>query len=389
MTDAPATAGARVAAVILAAGWSSRMGAFKPLLPFGGSTVLGHTVGIMRAAGIDDIFVVIGNEAEAMKAEATRLGVVAVTNADFDSGMFSSVKAGVAAVPADVAGIVLLPVDIPLLRSSTVARVVEAARGGDAPVVHPIFRGERGHPPFIRRTLFDEILTGQGRLRDILERHVRLSLEVPVFDRGCLSDMDYPEDYARLKAALARHVHPDALECEAMLEAACTPPATRRHCRAVAMLAADIARRLVETGVALDVGLVEAAARLHDIDKGEADHAAAGAARLAAFGFAEVAEVVKRHMELPVDEPPLSAASIVYLADKLIQGESRVTPERRFAPAFARFAGNAEALAGARRRFAAVIAVKEAVEARIDLSDEATNSERHARDLPAIGGRYP
>ena len=169
-----------------------------------------------------------------------------VHNAKFAEGMFTSVQAGVASLPAGIEGFLLLPVDVPLIRASTVRRVLDKAAATRAPIVHPTFRGERGHPPFIGRALFGEILEsdGEGGLRAILARHEREAASVAVFDRGCLQDMDCPEDYRRLVAALAHHHVPDAEECEAMLEAAAAPGPVRRHCRAVAALATRIARQL-------------------------------------------------------------------------------------------------------------------------------------------------
>jgi len=90
---------AATAAIVLAAGFSSRMGAFKPLLPFGERTVVAHVVANLRAAGLQRIHVVTGFEAENLAPELNRLGVTRAHNPDFAKGMFSSVRAGVASLP--------------------------------------------------------------------------------------------------------------------------------------------------------------------------------------------------------------------------------------------------------------------------------------------------
>jgi molybdenum cofactor cytidylyltransferase len=355
-----------VAAIVLAAGFSSRMGVFKPLLAFGARTVLGHVVASLREAGVRRIHVVTGYQAEALAPELAALGIVPTHNAKFAGGMFTSVKAGVASLPSTVQGFLLLPVDVPLVRPSTIARVLHAAAAADAPIVHPVFRGERGHPPYVGRALFSEILEsdGEGGLRAILARHGHEAREVAVFDRGCLLDMDCPEDYRRLSAALAHRHAPEAGECEAMLEAAATPEHTRRHCRAVAALAAELARRLQEAGTPVDADLVQAAALVHDIAKGQADHAEAGAALVCEMGFPAVAEIAARHQTIAFDGR-IDESAVVYLADKLVRGEARVSLETRFAPGFERFADDPEALAGARRRYAEAQAILAAIEARI------------------------
>ncbi len=355
-----------IAAIVLAAGFSSRMGVFKPLLAFGERTVTGHVVAVLREAGVRHIHVVTGCQAELLALELAALGATPVHNAKFAEGMFTSVQAGVASLPAGIEGFLLLPVDVPLIRASTVRRVLDKAAATRAPIVHPTFRGERGHPPFIGRALFGEILEsdGEGGLRAILARHEREAASVAVFDRGCLMDMDRPDDYRRLVAALAHHHVPDAEECEAILDVAAAPEPVRRHCRAVAALATRLARQLNEAGVPLDAHLVRAAALVHDIAKGCPDHAEAGAALVREFGFPGVADVVAQHMSIAFDGK-IDESAVVYLADKLIQGEVPVRLETRFAPAFTRFAGDAGALAGARQRYADAEAILSAVESWI------------------------
>ncbi|MDC7785224.1 NTP transferase domain-containing protein [Rhodoplanes sp. TEM] len=361
-----------VAAVVLAAGRSTRMGAFKPLLPFGGAaTVLDHVVGRLRAAGIDRIHVVVGHKADETTKAAARLGAVAVRNPDVDRGMFSSVQVGIGSLPIGVAGCLLLPVDIPLLRATTLARIAAAAVETGAAILHPAFRGVRGHPPFIAAALFDTIGRADpgGSLRGVLEAHeaARPSAvrELVVFDRGSLRDMDHPADYRCLVAALAHDRAPDPEECEAMLDAAATGASVRAHGRAVAALAVTLAERLVAAGLRLDVDLVRAGALVHDIAKGRDHHAETGAAMLRAFGFPEVARIVARHMEIAFDGETLDEAVIVHLADKLVAGERRVTLAERFAPGLARFRDDPAAIAGARRRLATAEAILDAVVLRL------------------------
>jgi putative nucleotidyltransferase with HDIG domain len=379
---------ATIAAIVLAAGFSSRMGAFKPLLPFGERTVIDHVVTNLRAAGVERIHVVTGFEADALAPELTRLGVMRAHNPDFAAGMFSSVRAGVASLPPDVDAFLLAPVDVPLLRPSTIARVLRAAATRDSTVVYPTFRGKRGHPPLVRRTLFAEILSSYdgGGLRALLARHEDAASDVAVFDWGCLVDMDQRDDYRLLAAALPAHRVPDVAECEHMFDAASTPEATRRHGRAVAALATSLARRLQAAGEAIDPDLTRAAALVHDIAKGRRRHAEAGAALLREFGFPEIAAPVARHMNLAFDAARLDECAVVYLADKLVQDETRVSLETRFAPTLDRFAGDLTALAGVRRRLASARAIRAAVEARIGplgIEDET------ALGQPAGGGAWP
>ncbi len=371
MTDAAPITRGRVAAIVLAAGRSTRMGSSKPLLPFGGRTVIEHVVATLAEAGIGPIHVVVGHRGAEVAAVLADGPAAVVENAAYDLGMYSSLRAGIASLPVTVAGTLLIPCDVPAVRATTFARVAAAglARGV---VVHPTFRGEPGHPPFLPRTLFAEIIRGDGEggLRALLARHEAEASTVAVFDRACLHDMDHPPEHAALAEALAHRHVPEPDECEAILEAQAVAEPIRRHCRAVAALAVDLARRLNASGLALDVDLVGAGALLHDVAKGHARHAEVGAAILVDLGFADVASVIAQHMA--IDFAPgdaLDEAAVVHLADKCVAGERRVGLDERFAPAERRFGDDPAALAGARRRRAAAEAVLRAVAARIDFAD--------------------
>lgn len=355
-----------VAAVVLAAGRSTRMGAFKPLMPFGEGSVIGHVLGSLAQAGIAPVMAAVGHDAARLAPVVETMGAVAVFNPDFAGGMMTSVRTGIAALPDDVVAAVILPVDIPLIRPQTLRRL--AASAGNDQIVRPTFRGRIVHPPVIGRDFFADILAAPpgGTLRDFLASRAGATTTLPVIDSGTQRDMDCTADYWRLVGAIGGRRHPDADECEAMLEAAATPEPTRRHARAVTRLAIGIAGRLAAAGVALDLDLVRAGALLHDIAKGTADHAAVGARHVEAFGFPEAARIVAGHMEmafLPGDL--IDERVVVLLADKLVGGERQVTLAERFAPAFVRFADDPDALAGARRKQASVAVILAEVEARI------------------------
>ena len=338
---------ARFAALILAAGYGSRMGRFKPLLPLAGKSAIEWAVAAFRAAGVADIAVVTGYGAGELEAELHRLGVSALRNPHYDVGMYSSIQVGIASLAPVVEACFLLPVDIPLLRASTIAALAATHAAAPAAVIYPTFRGQRGHPPLIRRDLFAEILAGNGEggLRALLLRHQ--AAEVAVADEAILLDMDAPDDHQRLSLrALRRHL-PSETECEAILELEGVSEPIRRHSRAVAAVARHLAHHLDN----LDPQLPAAAALLHDVAKGQPDHAAAGAAIIARYGYPAVAEAVRQHMDFNFNEGCIDAAAIVFVADKLLREDHRVDLASRFQPAFDRFASQPEALAGARRKY--------------------------------------
>src|SRR5579863_7962918 len=104
----------RLAAIVLAAGASSRMGSLKPTLVLAGTTALERSVASFRDAGIDEVIVVLGHRAQELRPLAERCGAHPVYNKDFRVGMFSSLLAGARALPEWARGAFVLPADVPL-----------------------------------------------------------------------------------------------------------------------------------------------------------------------------------------------------------------------------------------------------------------------------------
>ena len=147
----------------------------------------------------------------------------------------------------------------------------------------------------------------------------------------------------------------DAL-CLAMLRAAGADDALVAHCRAVTALADELCARLKEKGLSLDSGAIHTAALLHDIAKGERDHAAVGGLWMKELGYPAVAEIVRQHTE--PDSDALNEAGLVFLADKLVRGAQRVELEERFSASLAK-CKTPEAQRAHARRFALARSLKE------------------------------
>lgn len=349
----------------MAGGLASRMGECKILLPLAGKSALEQIVTRMRKGGAGEILVVTGGYAERIHDEASRLNCRAVHNPAFRSGMFSSVLTGVAALPADADAFFFLPADTPLIKPSTYRSLIEAyaeARGG-VQVVYPTFMGNRTHPPLIARALAEPILawSGEGGLRGLLESGRVMGMEVATADRGSSLDMDTPADYEALKAYAEREWLPDDDECAELLRIARTPEPVVRHMKHVARTAEKLRAALASKGLVLDGRLLRAACLLHDIAKGRKDHEASGARMLAARGYRAVAAAVAAHKDLP-EKRFLGEAELLYLADKLIDGDAPSSLESRMVRMAIRFAKDEEALDAARRRIARAAEIQKRVE---------------------------
>ncbi len=209
----------RIAGLILAAGYTSRMGEFKPLLPLGGLTAIERAVSALRDGGIEDVRVVVGWRAEDLAPVLDRLGVSAVVNPDFEAGMYSSVMVGFRSLEPEKQAFVLLPVDNPLVKARTVRDLVRGYLETEAAVVYPRFLGRRGHPPVISISCLSGAPASDppGGLRSVLARYEDAALDVDVADQGTVMDMDTRSDYEDLKRYCAREDTPTDLEREALL----------------------------------------------------------------------------------------------------------------------------------------------------------------------------
>ena len=204
----------RFGAIILAAGLSTRMKAFKPLLPVDGRPALEGLIETAKAAGLTDITVVTGYNREALAPELARLGVAEAYNENYESGMFSSIQAGLAkARQSGREGYLLMPVDCPLISVSVMRAVMDGVAEGDAFAV-ALFEGKKGHPLYIPAGRIDEILAsdGQGGLAAITDRYAEEMIRVETGEEGCLLDMDTPEGYADIQKFVAKGFSREKLE---------------------------------------------------------------------------------------------------------------------------------------------------------------------------------
>ena len=366
----------RTLALILAAGFSSRMGAFKPLLPLpadGGTCSALELLCRTYAERHVPVMVVSGFRGDEVDAAALACGARSVRNPQPERGMFSSVQTGLAALPDETEAVFVHPVDVPLVRPLTLQRLLDAA-DGTATVLLPTFDGREGHPPLLPRAFAPRLLAwrGQGGLRAALEDLPRRA--VPVADALCLPDMDTQADYAALQKAAARRdiLSPD--EAEQLLAIEGLPPRGRRHCRAVGAVAAALAGALnaarADRGEPpVDEDEARAGGLLHDICKGRPEHEAAAGRLLRHYGLERAARLVESHRDLSIpDDAPLTARELIFLADKVVCGAWALPLEQRFQQKIEQFQGDEAACAAirGRRERAARLAARFAAEARID-----------------------
>jgi molybdenum cofactor cytidylyltransferase len=192
--------GGGVLGVILAAGAGRRAGGPKALLRLEGRTFLSHVAERLRRPGVSGLLAVIGHEAAAVAAEADAAGVhTLLNNRPDDDGMLGSILLGLGeAERRDASGLLLHPVDHPLVAAATVDAVVEAMTAG-ARIAVPSFEGRRGHPSGWSRAAYDALRAAppEKGARAVLAAHPGWVVHVPG-DAGCRLGVNTAEDYGRL-----------------------------------------------------------------------------------------------------------------------------------------------------------------------------------------------
>jgi molybdenum cofactor cytidylyltransferase len=194
-------AAAPVAAIVLAAGSSRRMGQPKQVLMFNGKTLLEHTLGNVREAGIGEIVLVLGANAEEIGSRILTDGLKVVVNAGHEAGMGTSLRTGLAAVSPEMEAALIVLADQPFVRPRTLRAIVESRRSTGAQITIPLYNGFRGNPVLLDRSVFPEVmsLSGDVGCRAIFGTHVEGIHKLPVDDMGVLIDIDSPEDLQHLR----------------------------------------------------------------------------------------------------------------------------------------------------------------------------------------------
>ena len=192
-------------AIVLAAGYSSRMNAFKPLLDLGGQTVLERVINASRDGGISKIVVVTGHNRELLLPYINGAGVFEAYNPEYDKGMFSSVIAGIKKLKeiseGKLTGFLLMPVDYAAVSSDIINSIINN-ENIDKKLVVPCWHGKKGHPLWIPSIFMDEILSNAGAegLKSVTMKHEEDMIRIETGKESVVMDMDTPADYEDILA---------------------------------------------------------------------------------------------------------------------------------------------------------------------------------------------
>jgi molybdenum cofactor cytidylyltransferase len=187
-----------IAAIVLAAGQSKRMGRPKQLLPLGEYTILERVLQVFRESRVDRTVVVLGAGASKVRRSLKLLDEAVVVNRAYQEGMSGSLKAGLRAVEDEADAVIIALGDQPFLSPGTVDLMIETYRRKKAFVVVPVYRGRRGNPVLFDRTLFPQLdgIAGDVGAKSVVASNEANLVEAEVDDEGVVLDIDTPEDYA-------------------------------------------------------------------------------------------------------------------------------------------------------------------------------------------------
>lgn len=188
-----------VAAILLAAGRSERMGAFKALLPFGKTTVIRTCIENLRQAGIEDIVVVLGHRAEELQGGLEDLRLHFALNPDSTSEMSASIACGLRELPLETKAALIALTDQPAVPPDVIRALLREWSSG-ARLIIPEFQGRGGHPVLVDFRFREELLNldSSGGLRSFLNAHQELVRRLPVNSPYIARDMDKWDDYLAL-----------------------------------------------------------------------------------------------------------------------------------------------------------------------------------------------
>lgn len=172
------------------------MGASKPLLDLDGRTFIRAAVETLRGGGCSPVIAVVADPATGAEARAAGADVV---HAPSDAEQVDSLRAGIDLLPAAAAAVLVLPVDHPLVRDSTVRALVQAAASYPEAVIRPVHEGRPGHPTLFPRSAWPALAdpTLPYGARSVVESPDTRTLDLAVDDPGVVADIDTPADYRR------------------------------------------------------------------------------------------------------------------------------------------------------------------------------------------------
>ena len=332
----------KINGLIVAAGLSSRMNDFKPLMKIDGKPLILNTINSLRQSNIEDITVVVGHRKDDLKDLLKNENVNIVFNENYKTtSMYDSFKLGLKEIYNKCDALVFLPGDVGFTSKYTVDLLMKEISKNEKKIIYPTYENEIGHPPIISSKCFEYLLNYDGNegLKGGMKHFYQESMKISTPDKFILFDIDYKEDFNKVKNSYENREYLSYEEALYLLNYFDLPNHIVRHCQMVEKIAVDLSETINKYENCIDVNLIKSAALLHDIKRLEKEHAKKGAKLLSDLGYHKISSLVKNHMKLESHmEDEINEMSILYFADKLVIEDKFTSIENRFEEKFKEYA---------------------------------------------------
>ncbi|WP_455538887.1 DVU_1551 family NTP transferase [Terrisporobacter sp.] len=325
----------KINGLIVAAGLSSRMKDFKPLMKIDNKQLILHTINSLKQSGIEDITIIVGYRKDDLEELLKNEKVNIIFNENFKTtSMYDSFKLGLKKIYKKCDAIAFLPGDVGFVSKYTMDLLIKEINKNENKIVYPTYKNKVGHPPIISAKCFDYLLNYNGNqgLKGGMECFKKESIKISTPDKFILFDMDYKEDFNKVKNSYENREILSYEDCINLLDYFDLPKSIVKHCEKVKEICIDLSEAINKYENCINIDLIKSAALLHDIKRLEKEHDKKGAKLLKDLGYDNISLLVKYHMKLEnYMEDEINEKSILYFADKLVIGDEFENIEKRFA----------------------------------------------------------
>lgn len=324
----------KIGGLIVAAGLSSRMQDFKPLMKIENKPLIINTINSLRQSGIEDITIVVGYRGKDIEQCVKDENVNIIYNENYNNSfMYDSFKIGLREVASNCDAIAFIPGDIGFVSKYTVDLLIKELESTESKIVQPKYKNEVGHPPIISSQCFDYLLTyeGEGGLKGGMNHFEEESLYISTPDKFILFDMDTKEDFIRVKRDYESRQNLSYEDCKYLLKYFNVSENIISHSEKVKNICTDLGQSINKYKNTLNIELLKSAAMLHDIKRHEKNHSKEGANLLKDLGYEKIASIVETHMKIDNEmENNINENTILYYCDKLAIEDKFVDIDKRF-----------------------------------------------------------
>lgn len=345
----------KISAIILVGASLCESDQSRILNPFRYGPIVSRLLASFRQVNVIDLILVLNEGATEFPFNNLK-GLRIVFNDSRIPDVHHCLRSGINALDSDCEAFLLTSIETPLVRRTTIEELLATFESPNSGAIVPTFCGKRGFPVLVSIQLAQKVLDWNGidDLADYLSREGFAATQIKVPDENILVNIGALNDGTLWAERLKNHDIPSVEECFALLNhkfMVCEE--LLAHSQAVANLAVKLASALNRCGNRLDVKLVEAAGLLHDMARGQRNHACLAANLLREMDFPRVAEIVEAHMDpMSSEARSVNEKDVVCFADKLVQNDQVVPLETRFQRQLDRHAHDPACKAAIEKRFA-------------------------------------